>query len=92
METTNETTNVIVRNKSKKWDNYLTDYENYLKEYISHYNKSLKGDQKSLALYPYMHEKTEILSNKLHGAQEKSFLTTNQLDRWEKAKQKNIVT
>jgi hypothetical protein len=40
-----------------KWDRHLDDYNNYVKEYNKHYIWAQKGNQRSIALYPYMKEK-----------------------------------
>jgi hypothetical protein len=42
-----------------KWDRHLDDYNNYVKEYNKHY-LTQKGNQRSIALYPYMKEKWEV--------------------------------
>ena len=73
-----------------KWDKRLDDYENYLKEYIKHYKKSLKANLNSLALYPYMQAKSEILFEQLHVAQNKGLLTENQIKRIHKIQIKTL--
>lgn len=77
--------------KSDKWDKHLHDCKNYVKEYIKHYKKSLTGNPISLAKYPYMKIKSELLAERINEAQDKSILTEKQIKRFSKIKLK-IVT
>jgi hypothetical protein len=38
----------------------LDDYNNYVKEYNKHYLNAQKGNQRSIALYPYMKENGKL--------------------------------
>ena len=86
--------NSLIKNTEKpntnKWDNYLTDYNNYLKTYIKHYKKSVKGNLKSLAIYPYMKLKSDIIRKKLKYAERKNILSNQQLKKLSKIKLKII--
>src|SRR3970282_567872 len=81
-----------VKNKIKtaKWSKRLDDYGNYVKEYIKHYNRSLTGNTISLAKYPYMKIKSEVLAGRLKKAKDKSILTEKQIKRFSKIKMKVI--
>lgn len=83
-----------VKNKVKtaKWARRLDDYGNYVTEYIKHYNKSLTGNTISLAKYPYMKIKSEVLAGRLKKAKDKSILTKKQIKRFSKIKMKAITT
>lgn len=70
--------------KTAKWDKRLDDYNNYVKEYIKHYKKSLHANPISLAKYPYMKIKSEILAERLDKAKVKSILTEKQIKRFDK--------
>lgn len=75
-----------VKNKVKtaKWARRLDDYGNYVKEYLKHYKKSLTGNPISLAKYPYMKIKSEVLAGRLMKAKDKSILTEKQIKRLSK--------
>lgn len=75
---------------TNKWDNYLIDYNNYLKTYIKHYKRSVKGNLKSLAIYPYMKLKAEVIRKKLIYAERKNILNNEQLKKLSKIKLKII--
>ena len=79
-----------VQNKVKttKWTKGLDDYNNYVKEYIKHYKKSLTGNTISLAKYPYMKIKSEVLAARLKKAQDKSILTKKQNKKFSKINMK----
>ena len=64
-----------------KWDRYLDDYNNYVKEYNKHYLNAQKGDQRSIALYPYMKEKWETLKKRLIKAYNNKRLSERQIKR-----------
>ena len=64
-----------------KWDRYLDDYNNYVKEYNMHYLNALKGDERSMSLYPYMKEKWEALKKRLTKAYNDKRLTDRQIRR-----------
>lgn len=64
-----------------KWDRYLDDYNNYVKEYNIHYLNSLKGDERSISLYPYMKEKWEALKSRLIKAYNNKRLSDRQIRR-----------
>ncbi|MEZ7499974.1 hypothetical protein QO200_14640 [Flavobacterium sp. Arc3] len=66
---------------SNKWDRYLDDYNNYVKEYNKHYLNALKGDQRSISLYPYMKEKWESLKKRLIKAYNNKRLSDRQIRR-----------
>ncbi|SDX99622.1 hypothetical protein [Flavobacterium degerlachei] len=68
--------------KTAKWTTRLDDYNNYVKEYIKHYKKSLKGNPISLAKYPYMKIKSELLAERIKNAEDKSVLTKKQIKRF----------
>lgn len=76
--------------KSAKWASRLDDYNNYVKEYIKHYKKSLSGNLISLAKYPYMKIKSELLAERLKKAQDKSILTEKQIKRFSKINMKIV--
>jgi hypothetical protein len=82
--------NVINKVKTAKWDKRLDDYNNYVKEYIKHYKKSLTGNPISLAKYPYMKIKSEVLAERLNKAQIKCNLTERQIKRVLKIKMKLV--
>jgi hypothetical protein len=79
----------LLRNK---WDKRLDDYENYLKEYVKHYKKSLKANLISLAKYPYMQAKSQILFEQLTRAETKGLLTDKQLKRMHKIQIKTLYS
>ena len=66
---------------SDKWDRYLDDYNNYVKEYNKHYLNALKGDERSISLYPYMKEKWEELKKRLIKAYNNKRLSDRQIRR-----------
>ncbi|EIA10502.1 hypothetical protein [Flavobacterium frigoris] len=74
--------------KTAKWTARLDDYNNYVKEYIKHYKKSLNGNPISLAKYPYMKIKSELLAKRLQKAQDKSILNAKQIKKFSKIKTK----
>lgn len=76
--------------KTSKWDKRLDDYNNYVIEYIKHYKKSLTGNPISLAKYPYMKIKSEVLAERTSKAQDKSILTEKQIKRFSKIKMKIV--
>ncbi|MFT7396428.1 MAG: hypothetical protein ACI96G_001182 [Flavobacterium sp.] len=69
------------KTKNSKWDNYLDDYNNYATEYNKHYLNAQKGDQRSIALYPYMKEKWETLKKRLLKAYNNKRLSERQIKR-----------
>jgi hypothetical protein len=54
-----------------KWGNQLIDYRNYVKVNIKHYRKAQKGNEVSIATYPYMKVKWEALNDRLTAATKK---------------------
>ncbi|SEA60573.1 hypothetical protein SAMN05443667_10671 [Flavobacterium gillisiae] len=66
---------------NEKWDRYLDDYNNYVKEYNKHYLNALKGDERSISLYPYMKEKWEALKKRLVKAYNNKRLSDRQIRR-----------
>ena len=76
--------------KSAKWAARLDDFNNYVKEYIKHYKKSLSGNLISLAKYPYMKIKSELLAERLKKAQDKALLTEKQIKRFSKINMKIV--
>jgi hypothetical protein len=66
---------------NEKWDRYLDDYNNYVKEYNKHYLNALKGDERSISLYPYMKEKWENLKKRLVKAYNNKRLSDRQIRR-----------
>lgn len=64
-----------------KWDRYLDDYNNYVKEYNKCYLNALKGDERSISLYPYMQEKWVDLKKLLVKAYNNKRLSDRQIRR-----------
>ena len=64
-----------------KWDRYLDDYINYVKEYNIHYLNALKGDERSISLYPYMKEKCIALKRRIIKAYSNKLLCDRQINR-----------
>jgi hypothetical protein len=81
-----------LKNKAKndKWAKRLADYNNYVKEYIKHYKKSLTGNSISLAKYPYMKIKSELLADRLNKARNKSDLDEKQIKKFSKITMKIV--
>jgi translation initiation factor 2B subunit (eIF-2B alpha/beta/delta family) len=75
-----------------KWGNQLSDYKNYVKEYIKHYKKAQKGNEVSLAIYPYMKVKWEALNDRLTDATKKNLLTEKQIKKIIKIQSKIVNT
>jgi hypothetical protein len=70
--------NTAERNENfidNKWGNQLIDYKNYVKEPIKHYRKAQKGNEVSIAIYPYMKVKWEALNDRFTAATKKNLLT-----------------
>jgi hypothetical protein len=85
--------NTAERNENfvdNKWGNQLSDYKNYVKEYIKHYKKAKKGNEVSLAIYPYMKVKWEALNDRLTAATKKNLLTEKQIKKIIKIKSKIV--
>jgi len=85
LDTTEETNKNIT---DSKWSKHLADYKNYVKEYIKHYKKAQKGNEVSLALYPYMRVKWEALNDRLTTAIKRNILTEKQIKKIIKIQQK----
>lgn len=66
---------------SNKWAKHLDDYKNYVKEYVKHFKKAEDGDNTSLAIYPYMRVRWEVLNNRLSTASRKNLLTEKQIKK-----------
>jgi hypothetical protein len=75
-----------------KWGTQLSDYKNYVKEYIKHYKKAQKGNEVSLAIYPYMKVKWEALNDRLTAATKKNLLTEKQIKKIIKIQTKIVNT
>lgn len=78
--------------KTAKWTTRIDEYNNYVKEYIKHYKKSLNGNLISLAKYPYMKIKSELLAERIKKAQDKSILTKKQIKKFTKINIKLATT
>ena len=95
----NETKSLLELSKKNKREvksynqaTLLDDYNNYMKEYLKHYKKSLKGNSVSLAKYPYLKAKSEMLRKKLIVAYKKELLTEKQLHKFWKIQLKIFNT
>lgn len=75
-----------------KWGKQLDDYQNYVKEYIKHYKKAQKGNEVSLALYPYMRVKWEALNKRLNSATKQNLLSEKQIRKVIKIQTKIVNT
>ena len=73
---------------SNKWGKHLDDYKNYVKEYIKHFKKAEKGNDTSLAIYPYMRVRWEALNYRLTSASKMNLLTEKQIKKVNKIQSK----
>ncbi|WP_016990532.1 hypothetical protein [Flavobacterium sp. ACAM 123] len=87
--------NTTERNENfidNKWGNQLIDYKNYVKECIKHYKKAQKGNEVSLAIFPYMKVKWDALNDLLTAATKKNLLTEKQIKKIIKIQSKIVNT
>jgi hypothetical protein len=74
----------------KKWNKQLDDYKNYRQECLKHYKKAQKGNEVSLAIYPYLKVKWEVLNQRLNSAAKKNILNEKQMNKISKIQSKIV--